>query len=77
MARKDITDRIVCEVFAEPFTVDGKPREVRLSEATGEPEKVVFRAMERAYSRGLIECGVSLRSGWLTPKGKAVLNLSE
>jgi hypothetical protein len=45
-----------------------------LKDGTGQPAKVVYRAMERAYSRGYIEYGVSLRSGWLTEKGLALLN---
>lgn len=73
MARKDITDRQVCEAVAAykrhglPFGLE------RLQKATGQPEKVCFRAMERAYDRGLIECGVSLRSSWLTRDGEALL----
>ena len=44
-----------------------------LAERTGECEKVCYRAMERAYDRGLIEFGTSLRSGWLTDEGEALL----
>ena len=44
-----------------------------LAQRTGECEKVCYRAMERAYERDLIEYGTSLRSGWLTEKGKALL----
>lgn len=33
------------------------------------PAKVLYAALERASDRGLIEFGVSLRSGWLTAKG--------
>lgn len=40
---------------------------------TGAPEMVVFRAFERAAARGLLEYGVSLRTAWLTDKGKALL----
>jgi len=40
----------------------------------GCPEKVIYAAMERTYDHGLIECGVSLRSGWLTEKGKEFLS---
>lgn len=40
-----------------------------LAEWTGQPEKVCYRAMERAESHGLVECGTSLRSGWLTDAG--------
>lgn len=44
-----------------------------LAAETGQPEKVCYRAMERAERRGLIEYGVSLRTGWLTPAGKTLL----
>lgn len=44
-----------------------------LAQWTGEPEKVCYRAIERASERGLIEYGVSLRTGWLSEKGKALL----
>lgn len=39
----------------------------------GCPEKVAYAACERACDNGLIEYGVSLRTGWLTDKGKALL----
>lgn len=44
-----------------------------LAAQTGQPERVCYRALERAERRGLIEYGVSLRTGWLTDKGRAVL----
>ena len=40
----------------------------------GLPIKVAVAAMGRAYGRKLIECGTSLRSGWLTIAGEALLN---
>lgn len=46
-----------------------------LAEWTGQPIKVCYRAMERAAERDLIEYGVSLRTGWLTDKGKALLKV--
>jgi len=81
MARKDVSDEMVCR--AVKFYKDEMeksdyranvpyPYEI-LSEVTGEPEKVCYRAMERAYDHGLIECGVSLRTGWLTRKGESIL----
>lgn len=54
-------------VYAPPFPYEA------LAASTGQPEKVCYRAMERAEKRGLIEYGVSLRTGWLTDKGKALL----
>lgn len=85
MATKDITDKMVCLAYAEmrqqlerirnhPTIVDRLeyPYEI-LERTTGQPQKVCYRAMERAADRDYIEYGVSLRSGWLTEKGKALL----
>ena len=75
MARKDITDLMVCKAYQEAR----KPPILRLwpydllSEWTGEPVKVCHRAMERAVMHGLIEVGVSVRAGWLTEKGIQLL----
>jgi len=44
-----------------------------LQRQTGAPWKVIYAAMERAGDRDLIEWGVSLRSGWLTRKGKELI----
>jgi len=41
------------------------------------PEKVVFAAMDRDYSKGLIEYGVCLSSSWLTNKGHIYLSHSQ
>lgn len=77
MSMKDVPDRLVC--YAVQFYQDNYreaecpfPYEL-LAIATGQPEKVCFRAMERADRHGLIEYGVSLRTGRLTEKGKALL----
>lgn len=40
---------------------------------TGEPFKVVFRAMERAFDNGYLEYGTWLRGAWLEPEGKQLL----
>lgn len=37
-------------------------------------EKLAFSACVRACDKDLIEYGVSLRTGWLTEKGKELLN---
>ena len=75
MAMKDITDAQVCRAV-QAFRDRGLdlpwPYEA-LAVETGQPEKVCYRAMERAQDRGLIECGVSLRTGWLTDKGREML----
>ncbi|HYC30063.1 MAG TPA: hypothetical protein VEB42_14620 [Chitinophagaceae bacterium] len=73
MASKDISDVQVLQAYAAYNSGDNRwPYEI-LQEITGEPEKVCYRAMERAYERDLIEYGCSLRSGWITEKGKTVL----
>lgn len=74
MSRKDITDAMVvraCSDFHNRDS-DAAPWEL-LMQRTGEPEKVVYAAMERAYDRGLIECGVSVRTAWPTAEGRQLL----
>jgi hypothetical protein len=48
-----------------------------LHEQTGYPIKVCYRSLERAYKRGLLEYGVSLRTAWFTKKGDALLKSIE
>lgn len=75
MAMKDISDAQVCravQAFRDRDCELPFPYEA-LADETGQPEKVCYRAMERAALRGLINCGVSLRTGWLTDKGKALI----
>lgn len=75
MATKDISDRQVCEAYRDSRAADPRmfwPEEL-LMQRTGQCEKVCFSAMNRADDRGLIEYGVSLRSGWLTDRGMALL----
>jgi hypothetical protein len=78
MATKDITDAMVCTAYAAAAEIRELTDEIvwpdkLLMDSTKQPEKVVLCAMERAYDRGLIECGVTLRSGWLTASGKALV----
>ena len=77
MKRKDITDKKVCEIYLQmkniPSSGERKFATELLMEATGAPEKVAYAAMMRAEDNRLIDCGVSLRSGWLTEKGKELL----
>lgn len=54
-------------LYAPPFPYE------TLAAETGQPEKVCYRAMQRAERRGLVEYGTSLRTGWLTPAGKTLL----
>lgn len=72
MAVKDISDALVCCAYLHATRLHRWPYQL-LAEWTGQPEKVCFRAMERAERRGLIEYGVSLRSGWLTDEGRRIV----
>ena len=82
MAMKDITDNQVCEAYYKAEQERGAdweneydfPYEI-LAKETGQPEKVCYKTMERACDRGLIEFGVSLRTGWLTDKGKELIGI--
>ena len=74
MARKDVTDKRVCEVYQKLEKEMSKFPYELLAKETGQPEKVCYRAMERASDHGLIEYGVSLRTGWLTEKGRNLIN---
>ncbi len=93
MARKDVTDLMVCQAYADAkvgrpvmslglFGI-GKPLPAYpwpydlLMSRTGECFKVCWKAMERACDRDLIEYGTNLRSGWLTDKGKALLRAAQ
>lgn len=68
---------ILAQAFARAKAGDDDPgpefADAVLQRDTGAPWKVVYSAMERASDRGLIDYGVTLRSGWLTDKGKALL----
>jgi len=74
MARKHITDIQVVKNQLDWIDMnrDGCPIKM-LSKKTGECQKVVYRAMERAYEKDYLECGVSLRCGWVTDKGKELI----
>lgn len=85
MAMKDISDKQVCEAYSNRISIRNEtPIEVSirwpyeiLQEMTGQLEKVCYRAMQRACDRGYINYGVSLRTGWLTEKGIALLKGDE
>ena len=79
MSMKDISDRQVL-LAVQNYQINIKiginalfPYET-LSKETGQCEKVCYRCMERAYERGLLECGVSLRTAWITEEGFNLLN---
>jgi hypothetical protein len=48
-----------------------------LIEQFGVPRKVAEHACAKAHDKGLIEYGISLRSGWLTDKGRELLVASQ
>lgn len=73
MARKDVTDVMVIEAYLQR-AVTGEPVLRILMLRTGEPEKVIWRALERACSRNLIDYGTSLRVAWVTDEGREYLN---
>jgi hypothetical protein len=74
LATKHISDALVCAAYTAAKRVNHArfPYDF-LMEETGAPFKVCYRAMERAERRGLIDYGVSLRTGWLTDKGIVLL----
>lgn len=86
MAMKDIPDALVLKAYDEYRDIP-ESREKRertgngytypydlLMQWTGQPFKVCYKCMQRAESRGLVDCGVSLRTGWITDKGKQIFN---
>jgi hypothetical protein len=72
MAAKNISDFEVCLAVGWYQKDNSKFADEHLMEYSEEPQKVCLRALERAHKRGLIDYGVSLRSAWLTDKGRAL-----
>lgn len=74
MARKDIPDALVlfAHMIARQSPFEVFPYDYLMA-WTGEPFKVCWAAMERAYDHGLLDVGVSLRTGWLSDKGKQLI----
>ncbi len=73
MATRHVEDWQVClaySIYADDHSE--WPTQI-LRRMTGQPEKVCYRATERAASRNLVEYGTSLRSGWLTEAGRDML----
>ena len=68
--RSDISQEQVLRAFALPYLAGANRRDEVLMRETGAPEKVVWAAMVREEDRGLIDCGVNLRGGWLTEEGR-------
>ncbi len=77
MSRKDISDLQVVQAYADVSRCHGHQADVVLMETTGECLKVCLSAMERAERRGYVDGGVTLSSGWLTDKGRALLETGD
>jgi hypothetical protein len=73
MKRRDISDLEVCKAVAEYKRTRGDFPYEALARKFKCDEKLAFSACERAYRNGLIEYGVSLRTGWLTEKGEGLI----
>jgi hypothetical protein len=71
MKRADLTTAQVLRAYRDQSRFVPFPTTTLIDE--GYPEKVVYAAIEREERRGFIDYGVSLRAGWLTPKGEAEL----
>ena len=69
-----VSDKEVCLAYKNSCEMNHEkwPYEI-LAEKFGLPEKVCYRACQRAETRGYIDCGISLRSGWLTESGEKLL----
>lgn len=73
MKRSDISDKEVCLAVAEYEKTRGDFPYETLAKKFNCDEKLAYKACERASDNGLIEYGVSLRTGWLTEKGKELI----
>lgn len=72
MKRSDISDLTVIEAYDAAKILERPVLDVLMS-LTGAPEKVCWRAMERAEERGYLDYGTSLNSAWVTDKGRELL----
>lgn len=71
---KHISDEQVCRAYQKRREDAGGlwPYEALAAEL-GCHEKVAYAACQRACDRDLIDYGISLRAGWLTEKGWALI----
>lgn len=71
--RSCISDYTVCGACM--LAHSGEPgRSIdHLVQISGMPMKTCLAAMNRAYKRGLIDCGVSLETAWVTEKGRVLV----
>lgn len=73
-----ISDEMIVLCYAEynnrhAIGLWSKTADEVIKELTKKPMRVIWRAMTRACNRGYIEYGVSMRTGWPTPAGLALL----
>ena len=73
VSRKDISDVQVCLACREAHMLRAARSIDILQHHTGAPVKVCRAAMDRASDRGLIECGVSLETSWVTDAGLSLM----
>jgi len=73
MKTADITDYAVLLAYQKSKADPDKFPESILMRELGAHPKVCAAACVRAFERGLIDYGVSLRTGWITDKGWRVL----
>ena len=73
MKTADIPDYAVLSAYEKSKADPSKlPESILMREFDAHP-KVCAAACVRAFERGLIDYGVSLRTGWITDKGWRVL----
>lgn len=73
LRRSDISDLMVCAAYDRGDELGVLFADEKLAIMTGAPQKVVEAAIVRAVDRGLVEYGVTMRSGWLTAEGARLL----
>jgi hypothetical protein len=73
MAAKDVTTLMVLETLADDRFTGRTTVLAELQRRSGQPEKVIFRALERDDSKGFLDYGTWLWGAWLTDKGRAEL----
>lgn len=73
MAAKDVTTLMVLETLADGRFTGRTTVLAELQRRSGQPEKVILRALKREDSRGFLDCVIWLWGAWLTDKGKAEL----
>ena len=69
MQVKDISTLEALQSIADWKATDLAATEL-LAQRTGAPIKVCYRKLEKMDVAGFTDFGVSLRTGWLTDKGK-------